>query len=144
MAKATVEAIALLGEFGFEFTTADQVGEPTPARIADRLTEIIESLEEARSRGDLKGVQHVADKLKKLQQAIDVWSLLAGDLDDDEPEAEAPVAAPLPTNAGASTAVEGLGKAATVEGQWLPAITPETTAPSPHPGSDEKGSDNRR
>jgi len=143
MARATVEAIALLGEFGFEFTASDQVGEPTPARIADRLTEIIESLEEARSRGDLRGVQQVVDKLKRLQQAIDVWSLLAGDLDDDEPEAEAPVA-PLPTNAGGSTAVEGPGKAATEQGQWLPAIAPETANPAAHPGSDEKGSDHRR
>ena len=151
MAKATVEAIALLGEFGFEFVAADQVGEPTAGRIADRLTEIIAALEDARARGDLGAVQHVAEKLKKLQRALDVWSLLTGELEDDEPETEAePPVAPLPTSAGASTSVEGatsverLEKAAAEAGQWLQAAGPEGATPAVHPGSDEKGSDHRR
>jgi len=149
MAKATVEAIALLGEFGFEFVAADQVGEPTAGRIADRLTEIIAALEDARARGDLGAVQQVAEKMKKLQRALDVWSLLTGELEDDEPQAEPPVA-PLPTSAGASTSVESLEKAAAVEkapaepGQWLPAVASEAATPAVHPGSDEKGSDHRR
>jgi hypothetical protein len=109
-ARPTLEAVALLGEFGFEFVAADQVGEPTPGRIADRLTDLIAALEDAQARGDLGAVQQATEKLKRLQQAIDVWSLLAGDLDDDSSTAE--TIPPLPPNAGGSTNVEGFDRAA--------------------------------
>jgi hypothetical protein len=98
-AKPTLEAIALLGEFGFEFVATDQVGEPTPGRIADRLSEIIAALEDAAARGNMGAVHNATEKLKRLQQAIDVWSLLASDLDDAQapPQAPAPRApAPVP------------------------------------------------
>jgi outer membrane biosynthesis protein TonB len=97
-AKPTLEAIALLGEFGFEFVAADQVGEPTPGRIADRLSEIIATLEEAIARGNLGAVHQATEKLKRLQQSIDVWSLLASQLDDDQPVPQpSPVVAPVPS-----------------------------------------------
>jgi hypothetical protein len=97
-AKPTLEAIALLGEFGFEFVAADQVGEPTPGRIADRLSEVIAALEDATARGNLGAVHHATEKLKRLQQAIDVWSLLASDLDDSQPAPQGPAPrAPAPT-----------------------------------------------
>ncbi len=97
--KPTLEAITLLGEFGFEFVAADQVGEPTPGRIADRLSEIITVLEEANARGNPSAVRQATEKLKRLQQAIDVWSLLASEL-DDQPAPQPPppsfVQAPVP------------------------------------------------
>jgi hypothetical protein len=97
-AKPTLEAIALLGEFGFEFVAADQVGEPTPGRIADRLSEIISALEDANARGNPSAVRHATEKLKRLQQAIDVWSLLASQLDDSTVTSQAPPPAPpMPT-----------------------------------------------
>jgi len=90
--KPTLEAIALLGEFGFEYVDPEQVGEPTPGRIADRLSEIIVTLEDAQARGNLAAVQQATEKLKRLQRAIDVWSLLAS-----EPELpEVPQPAPIP------------------------------------------------
>lgn len=87
--KPTLEAIALLGEFGFEYIAPDQVGEPTPGRIADRLSEIIASLEEALARGNFAAVQQATEKLKRLQRAIDVWSLLASEPEIPEPPAAA-------------------------------------------------------
>ena len=56
-------------------------------------------------------MQQATEKLKRLQQAIDVWSLLAGDLDDDSSTAETPLP-PLPPSAGGSTNVEGFDRAA--------------------------------
>src|SRR5437016_13245870 len=97
-AKPTLEAVALLGEFGFEFVAPDQVGEPTPQRIADRLTDIIAALEDSQVRRDPCATQQAIENLKRLQQAIDVWSLLASDLDEAQPPAdEAP---PAPAGAG--------------------------------------------
>ncbi len=87
-AKPTLEAVALLGEFGFEFVAPDQVGEPTPGRIADRLTDIITALDEAVAQGNLASVQQATEKLKRLQGAIDVWSLLSADFDDGEAQAD--------------------------------------------------------
>jgi hypothetical protein len=88
--KPTLEAIALLGEFGFEFVAVDQVGEPTPGRIADRLSEIIAALEDANARGNPAAVRQATEKLKRLQQAIDVWSLLASELEDGPAQAPGP------------------------------------------------------
>src|SRR5262249_26789244 len=96
-AKPTLEAVALLGEFGFEFVAPDQVGEPTPGRIADRLTEIITALEEAIAQGNLASVQQATEKLKRLQGAIDVWSLLSAEFDDGELAPEDTAAPPAPT-----------------------------------------------
>jgi hypothetical protein len=123
--KPTLEAIALLGEFGFEFVAADQVGEPTPGRIADRLSEIIAALEDANARGNPGAVRQAVEKLKRLQQAIDVWSLLASELEDN-PAPQAPPPAPaIPTRPPAA--------APPPAPIAQPVAPPQSAAPPMHP-----------
>jgi hypothetical protein len=144
-AKPTLEAITLLGEFGFEFVAADQVGEPTPGRIADRLSEIIAALEEANARGNPGAVHQATEKLKRLQQAIDVWSLLASQLDDNQPApqpapprplvqapASAPPVAPMPIPTAPPVAARPVPTAPPVAVP-PPSVAPAQVMPPPAP-----------
>jgi hypothetical protein len=64
---------AAFDEFGFEAVELDQPGAPTPGRIADRISDVVGSLEEAVCLKSWKKVLRATAELRRLRFALDVY-----------------------------------------------------------------------
>jgi hypothetical protein len=60
-------------EFGFEAVPLDELGAPTPGRIADCLGDITTALDQAVVNGDLGAIANGAGKVARLRMALSAW-----------------------------------------------------------------------
>jgi hypothetical protein len=73
--RTTEQGLAALKEFGFDLANLNAAGAPTPGRVADRLCDISDELEQAFRAGDAARLTAGLARLRRLRPALDAWDL---------------------------------------------------------------------
>lgn len=71
--KVTVVGWIAMQECGFDLVELHQVGAPTPGRIADRLHDVIDKIEDDVLSLDAEVVENALSSLRCLLLALDTW-----------------------------------------------------------------------
>lgn len=69
----TRDGEAAMREYGFDPVRLDKIGAPTPGRVADRLSDLVGSLEDAIKDGNRATAMKQVRGLNRLRLALDAW-----------------------------------------------------------------------
>lgn len=87
MKGTTEQGAAAMKEFGFSPVALNEVGAPTPGRIADRIADVVVLIDEAAKARSWNGVVRARAELSRLLLALDAWDAVIMNQIHDHPDA---------------------------------------------------------